>query len=221
MNLKSTIVIACLGLVAACSSQSTAVQSTTSPPSPQTTAVIASTPGTSASSPNTTVSSPNTTAINDSITPGIRNACGFLEDSEVTAVQGAPVQSKTPNQQTTGGMIASQCYYTVISADKKKNLSVHLQVMEADSKTPNAVTEYWEKSFDPKNRKARKRGKQGPQDLSDVGDEAVWVDSGKSGILYALHKRKLLRISVGGGADSKDRLAKSKQLMAKALQRVS
>lgn len=168
-----------------------------------------------------TVSSPNTPVTNDSITPGIRSACGFLEDSEVTAVQGAPVQSKTPNQQTTGGLIASQCYYTVISADKKRNLSVHLQVMEADSKTPNAVVEYWEKSFDPKNRKQRKRGKQGPQDLSGVGDEAVWVDSGKSGILYALHKRKLVRISVGGGGDSKDRLAKSKQLMAKALQRVS
>ena len=121
----------------------------------------------------------------------------------------------------TGGLIASQCYYTVISADKKRNLSVHLQVMEADSKTPNAVIEYWEKSFDPKNRKQRKRGKQGPQDLSDVGEEAVWVDSGKSGILYALHKRKLVRISVGGGADSKDRLAKSKQLIVKALERIS
>jgi hypothetical protein len=159
--------------------------------------------------------------MNDSITPGIRSACGFLEDSEVAAVQGAPVQSKTPNQQTTGGMVASQCYYTVTSADNKRNLSVHLQVMEADAKTPNAVTDYWEKSFDPKNRKARKRGKQGPQDLSDVGEEAVWVDSGKTGVLYALHKRKLVRISVGGGADSKSRLEKSKQLMTKALRRVS
>lgn len=214
----------CLGLpaAAACSSQSTAVQSTTSPASPQTTAVTpSSTSVTTETAPNTTTSPANTTTSNNSITPGIRSACGFLEDSEVAAVQGAPVQSKTPNQQTTGGMVASQCYYTVTSADNKRNLSVHLQVMEADAKTPNAVNEYWEKSFDPKNRKARKRGKQGPQDLSDVGEEAVWVDSGKSGVLYALYKRKLVRISVGGGADSKDRLAKSKQLIVKALERIS
>ena len=219
---KSTILIVCLGLAAAaCGSQSSGVQSTTPPATAQTTAVTAS------STPGTTVNSPNATAISNSLTPGIRNACGFLEDSEVTAVQGAPVQSRTPNQQTTAGLVASQCYYTVISADKKRNLSVHLQVMEADPKTPSAVNEYWKNSFHSKSKEAREKdedrekGKEGPQTVANLGDEAFWVDSGKTGVLYALRQRKLVRISVGGGVDSKDRLAKSKRLMVKALGRIS
>ena len=116
--------------------------------------------------------------------------------------------------------MTSQCYYTVISG-KATNLSVHLQVMEADSKTPNAVDEYWEKSLATKTKRRQKRGKDVPQTVVNVGDEAVWVDSGKSGVLYALHKRKLVRISLGGGGDSKDRLAKSKVLIVKALARIS
>lgn len=116
--------------------------------------------------------------------------------------------------------MTSQCYYTVISG-KATNLSVHLQVMESDSKSPNAVHDYWEKSLARKTERREKRGKDVPQTVANVGDEAVWVDSGKSGVLYALHKGRLVRISLGGGGESKDRLAKSKELIVKALGRIS
>ena len=93
--------------------------------------------------------------------------------------------------------------------------------MESDAKTPNAVRDYWNESLDVKNMRRLKKGKDVPQPVANVGDEAVWVDSGKSGVLYALHKGRLVRISLGGGGESKDRLAKSKQLIVKALGRIS
>lgn len=150
------------------------------------------------------------------------NACDLIDKSEIAAVQGAQVQSTTPNSQTTGDIVTSQCYYTAISTEGSKNLSVHLQVMKADPKNPKAVNEYWEKAFREKGKKGESKKKEGPPlAVAGVGEDAFWIDSGKTGVLYALKKNRLVRLSVGGVADPKMRLEKSKTLMAKALERVS
>ena len=153
--------------------------------------------------------------------PGSTNACDLIDKSEIAAVQGAQVQSTTPNNQTAGAIVTSQCYYTVTSRDGSQNLSVHLQVMKADPKDPRAVSEYWKNAFHEEKKRVRPKKEGPPEAVAGVGEEAFWIDSGKTGVLYALKKNSLIRVSVGGAADPKARLEKSKKLMAKALERVS
>jgi len=139
-------------------------------------------------------------------------------------VQGAPVQSVLPNTQMNGPLAISQCYFTVNSADGSQNLSVHLEVIQADQKSPNAVKEYWERSFGEKH-----KGEEGEQEkeasaplaVNGVGEEAFWVGNAKVGALYARQKNKMVRVSVGGAGDSKTKMEKSKQLAADALRRLS
>jgi len=152
---------------------------------------------------------------------GALDVCSLIDKSEIATEQGAQVQSTTPSNQVNGALVTSQCYYAVTSADGAKNLSVHLQVMKADSKDPKAVSEYWKNAFHVEKKRTRPKKEGPPQAVAGVGEEAFWIDSGKTGVLYALKKDSLLRLSVGGAADPKIRLEKSKTLMAKALARVA
>ena len=168
-------------------------------------------------------------AANSEVTPsagaGFMNACTLIEKSEIASVQGAEVQSVTPNSQMNGALAISQCYYTVNSADGSTNLSVHLEVIQADPKSPNAVKEYWERAFEDKKDKDEKdeeEEKEGgpPRPVRGVGEEAFWIGNAKVGALYALKKGKLVRVSVGGVVDVETRLQRSKRLTETALKRI-
>lgn len=154
------------------------------------------------------------------------DACALIKKSEIAAVQGAQVHSMVPNAESNGGLVVSQCYFMVNSADGSKNLSVHLQVTQADPKgsNPKAVKDYWEKSFRTATVKsgaaANKKGTEG-ESVAGIGEEAFWVGDNMMGVLYTLKKDKLIRLSVGGPHAPKTRLDKSKKLVAKALGRLS
>lgn len=162
---------------------------------------------------------------NPSMGNGFLNACAMINNSEIAGVQGAQVQSTTPSTQMNGDLAISQCYYALNSADGSKNLSVHLEVIQADPKSPNAVKEYWERAFGDKD-KNREKGEEEekesgpPRPVRGVGEEAFWIGNAKVGALYALKKGKLVRISIGGVVDIEARLQKSKTLMEKALTRI-
>jgi hypothetical protein len=153
------------------------------------------------------------------------DACLLIQKSEIEVVQGAQVQSMVPNAEKNGALVISQCYFMVTSADGSKNLSVHLQVTQADPKgsNPEAVKDYWERSFRTKGSKSEraenKKGSDG-EPVAGIGEEAFWVGDNKMGVLYVLKKDKLIRLSIGG-PDSNDKLEKSKTLMGKALGRLS
>jgi hypothetical protein len=188
---------------------------------PQTASASASTPavvtGAASPTPPSNVSPPGGA--------GFVDACALIERSEIASVQGAQVQSTTPSTQANGALAISQCYYTVTSVDGSKNLSVHLQVIKADPKNPNAVKEYWERAFGDKEDKGEKEKEEKesgpPQPVRDVGEEAFWIGNARIGALYALKKGKLVRVSVGGPDDPKTRLEKSKKLVANVLRRLS
>jgi hypothetical protein len=148
------------------------------------------------------------------------DACALLEKSEIESVQGGKVQMMTPSTRDDVALAISQCYYTVISADGKKNLSVHLEVMRNDPKSPdrNAVGELWRERFEGAT--ATKK-KEEPKRVPGVGDGAFWLGSSKMGALYALKKDKLLRVSIGGPDEEKAKIEKSKALAEKALKRLS
>lgn len=165
-----------------------------------------------------------TSAASPSAGTGFVDACALIKKSEIASVQGAEAQSAVPSTQMNGALAISQCYYTVTSADGSQNLSVHLEVIQADPKSPNAVKEYWENAFEDKKDKGEKgedEKERGPLAVRGVGEEAFWTGNAKTGALYALKRGKLVRLSIGGPADPKTRLEKSKKLVANVLKRLS
>jgi hypothetical protein len=148
----------------------------------------------------------------------------MIDKSEIASLQGAQVQSTVPGTQTTNGLAISQCYFTVNSADGSKNLSVHLEVIQPDPKTPNAVKDYWERTFGEEHKGGRgeeEKESKPPQPVSGVGEEAFWIGNARVGALYALQKGKMVRVSVGGADDVKTKIEKSKKLVTDVLKRLS
>ena len=88
---------------------------------------------------------------------------------------------------------------------------------------PNAVKDYWEKSFGEKaeggDDEEKESGK--PLPVPGIGEEAFWTGNSKAGAVYALKKNKMVRISLGGPDDVKTKIEKSKKLIASVLKRIS
>ena len=223
MFVKLGITLLCCLVLLTNGCDSKSAETVTQANAPQTASASASNPASVNSAP-----SPAPTA-NSEASPkagtGFVDACALIEKSEIASVQGAQVQSVTPSTLMNGALAISQCYYTVTSADGSKNLSVHLEVIKADPKSPNAVKEYWERAFGDKEGKGEKdeaeKESGPPQPVSGIGEEAFWIGNAKVGALYALKKGKLVRVSVGGPDDPKTKLEKSKKLIANVLKRLA
>lgn len=167
----------------------------------------------------------NSAAGNEASAVAGPDICSLIDKSEIAGVQGGQVQSVVPSSQMSGALAISQCYYTVISADGSKNLSVHLQVMRGDAKAAgrNVAKDFWEERF--KHEKGRGEEEEEeeagqPLPVRGVGDEAFWMGNNRVGALYALKGDKIVRVSVGGPDDGKIKIEKSKTLTQKALQRL-
>src|SRR5207249_3363946 len=102
---------------------------------------------------------------------------------------------------------------------------VHLEVIQADSsKTPNAVKDYWERTFGEKHKGEEgeeEKGSRPPLPVSGVGEEAFWIGNARAGAFYALKKGRMVRVSIGGADDQKTKIEKSKRLAANALKHLS
>lgn len=227
MFIKFASTIFCLVLIVnACGSKSGEGQTAAPANAPQT---AAASPSSAASSPANANGAaapqlPANSSANPTVGAGFLDACAMIDKSEIAAVQGAPVQSVVPNTQISGALAISQCYYTVNSADGSKNLSVHLEVIQADPKNPSAVKDYWERSFGEKAKGEKgeeEKESQPPQAVSGVGEEAFWIGNARMGALYALQKTRMVRVSIGGGDDSKTKIEKSKKLVGDVLRRLS
>jgi hypothetical protein len=162
------------------------------------------------------------------------DACSLIDSSEIAAVQGAPVQLTQPTGYDYGNLKISQCYYTAISGDGK-NLSVHLQVIQpsSDNAKRDAVSEFWKARFnrgEKKNESKEKRAGASEEEeedapgipirISGIGDEAVWLASTRGGALFVRSKDKLVRVTLGGSADPKTQIEKSRTLAKRALARL-
>ena len=166
--------------------------------------------------------------------PASLDACALIEKSEIASVQGVPVQQMQPTSQKHGDLVFSQCYYTAISADGSKNLSVYVQVIQRNSTSArrDAVKEFWEERFgrESKERESKEKRKEEkdeeeainpPLRVSGVGDEAFWLGSSRGGALFVLKKGKVLRVTVGGPNDANAQIEKSKTLAKKILTRLN
>src|SRR5918911_1358642 len=130
------------------------------------------------------------------------DACGLVEKSEIASVQGVEVRQAQPTSQKNGHLAISQCYYTAISADGSKNLSVYIQLIQLDpnSSERGALKEFWEERFGRaskgQGREASEEGEERggeeeeeainpPVRVPGIGDEAYWLGSSRGGALYA------------------------------------
>lgn len=148
-----------------------------------------------------------------------RDTCALIEKSEIASVQGVQVQQMQPTIQKHGDLEISQCYYTAISADGSKNLSVYLQVIQRDPKSArrDAVKEFWAERFGRES-KGKKIGP--PLPVSGIGDAAFWLGSSRGGALFVLQKDKVVRVTAGGENDAKAQIENSKALAKKVLARL-
>jgi hypothetical protein len=226
VKLASTL-FCCLVLLAnGCGSKTGDGQTIAPANAPETASASPASPSSSPANVNGTASpqTPTNSSASEAAGTGFLDACAMINKSEIAATQGAPVQSMVPSTQTNAGLAISQCYYTVSSADGSKNLSVHLEVIQPNLKIPNAVKDYWERTFGEKHKgeggEEEKESKP-PQPVSGVGEEAFWIGNARVGALYALHKGKMVRVSVGGADDAKTKIEKSKKLAADVLKRLS
>jgi hypothetical protein len=158
---------------------------------------------------------------------GPLDACALIEKLEIASVQGVEVQQLQPTSQKNSDLDISQCYYTAISADGLKNLSVYVQVIQRDSKSAprDALKEFWKERFGRESKEKRREETDEeeainpPLRVSGVGDEAFWLGSSRGGALFVLKKDRVVRVTVGG-SDAKAQIEKSKTLAKKALTRL-
>ena len=219
---RTTLLVSCL-LLCICGCESKSADTQGSAPASATQAQPAAWP----SATNVNLATNPQPAASPASGPGFVDACALLDKAEVGTVQGAPVQSTVPNNQMSGALAISQCYYTVTVAEGSKNLSVHLELIQTDPKSSrtNAVKDYWERVFGetPGGKedveKDRESGR--PLPVEGLGEEAFWTGNSKAGAVYVLTKGKMVRISLGGPDDVKTKIEKSKKLIASVLKRIS
>lgn len=146
-------------------------------------------------------------------------ACGLIEQSEIESLQGAQMRGAEPSTGTEAGMVFSDCYYTAVSPDGLKNLSVHLRVLRDDPQAAGrgALKGFWEERF--RGAKEKKKAEK-PRPVAGVGEEAFWLGNNVMGALYVLSKDRVVRVSVGGPDEEGAKVEKSRRLAEGAIKRL-
>lgn len=148
--------------------------------------------------------------------------CKLLTSDELQMVQGEGLQSASPSEREYSGFIVAQCYYQLPTL--ANSVVVNVTTAGQPGASPR---DYWRRTF-AQTEAAQKEGagdgepdkEARPEQISGIGDDAYWRVGGFTGALYVLKKNVIFRISVGGAADIKTKLDKSKTLTQKALSRI-
>lgn len=163
------------------------------------------------------------------------DACTLATQQEVGAIQGAKMLEPKSSEGDANDFLLSQCYYG--SAEPDKSVTVGLMQRKPTDPGMRTITQFWHETFDHIARtedgevtgKKREEDKSGdnkehegvrPQKIEGIGEESYWLGNPMGGILYVLKKDQMLRISFGGPGTADDKLAKSKALAQKALNRL-
>jgi hypothetical protein len=131
-------------------------------------------------------------------------ACALLTTAEVAAVVKAPVREARPSRRDD----VTQCVY--LAEPFSRSVSVELG--------ENARAK-WDEAFHGKEGHEEERTGR-PRRVPRLGDEAFWLPSQASGVLFVLRKNTLLRISVGGPETDLQKQRRSIRLAQKALRRI-
>ena len=168
------------------------------------------------------------------------DVCNLLTTDDLKSVQGEAYKEAKRSDRQDGDFIVAQCYYQMPTMVN----SVVLNVTTAREGAGRNPRDFWEDTFreaDEKERagktasererekekgkaRSRREGEEEegppPEKIKGLGDEAFWSASRIGGALYVLKKDQFFRISIGGSADPKAKLNKSKTLAQKILQKL-
>jgi hypothetical protein len=155
------------------------------------------------------------------------DACSLLTNDDLKAVQGEPPAQALGSERSEARFTVTQCYYSLPTVSNSVVLNVTTAAQGADSRS---VREYWNQTFankektrardrEAKERKGEEEGANAER-VAGIGEEAYWTANRVGGALYVLRKDLFFRISVGGAGDTNTKLAKSKTLARKVLQRL-
>lgn len=176
------------------------------------------TPTAAAASPTVAAASASPSSSPVSSSAATIDPCALLTSDELKAAQGEELKQASRSDQQDPDYVITQCYYLLPTA--VNSVVINLTTQKSGGKT---AKELWKKLFQES--KENDEGAEGekaakPEKVSALGEEALWIGSRVGGALYVLKKDMIFRISVGGAADMKTKLARSKTLAAKALARI-
>jgi hypothetical protein len=135
------------------------------------------------------------------------DACTVLTKADVAAVQGEAFTSTKLSRRDD----ATTCFYQLPTFSK----SLSVDVMRSGGRR------FWEEHFEHEHEGDDPDEKASPPvKVSGVGSEALWVSSRVAGSLYVRKGDALLRVSVGGPGDTKEKIERSKRLALRALRRL-
>ena len=147
-------------------------------------------------------------------------ACALLTTAEVAAVVKAPVREARPNARQDAGPEVAQCFY--LAEPFSRSVSVELTAAGSD----DTAKAKWNQAFHaeegapPAGKEEEEHEKARPEHVPRLGDEAFWLPSRRSGVLFVLRKSAVLRISVGGPEPDREKRRRSISLARKALRRL-
>jgi hypothetical protein len=131
-------------------------------------------------------------------------------------VQGAAVVQTKSSERVAGGMTIAQCYYLLPTNVQSVSLEVTLRGPEGSSTAH--PRDYWHQRFSGTRESSEASSvRSGPLEVRGVGSQAFWEGAGPVGALYALQGDHFVRVSIGGSADQRVRIEKSKTLAKAAL----
>ncbi|HJW96326.1 MAG TPA: hypothetical protein VJ901_22140 [Thermoanaerobaculia bacterium] len=131
------------------------------------------------------------------------DACHVLTKRDIAAVQGEPFTAVKLTAHDDG----SQCFYQLPTFTK----SVSVDVIRDK--------EFWQSHFH-EGEKEHEEEATAPREIEGVGDDALWIGGRMAGSLYVRKGDAVLRVSVGGPGNEKEKIAKAKTLAARALKRL-
>jgi hypothetical protein len=164
------------------------------------------------------------------------DVCNLLTSDELKRAQGEAYKEAQRSDRQDGDFIVAQCYYQMPTMADSVVLNVTTATERAGAPNPR---DFWERTFreaDEKDREGKKsereREKQKdqkdkakerrageeeeealpPERVKGLGDEAFWSASRIGGALYVLKNDQFFRISIGGSADARAKLNRSKML---------
>jgi hypothetical protein len=162
--------------------------------------------------------------------------CGLIKNEEIQAIQGSPIKETKASGHSNRGFHSAQCFYAAAEFSR----SVSLSVTRSDPPGTNSVRDLWKETFarseehkeerkgdaekkESLREQSREKGEgEGapPKKIDGIGEEAYWAGNRVGGALYVLKKDAFLRISLGGPDTEEAKINKSKELAAKALERL-
>ena len=154
--------------------------------------------------------------------PGKIDACALLTSKEIESVQGESLQGTKPGGDAAGYFAFSQCNFILPTSGNSIGLAV---MQRQEGPAAPEPKQYWKETFHGDKDKEKGRGEEesksvAPENVTDVGDEAFWVENLAGGQLYVLKGDSYIVIRVGGAGDRASKIKKSKDLAQMVLKRL-